>query len=230
MADRKKTNKKGGFYIALCGAAVVVALVSYVGDLLGNDDTEPSEVQNIAFEDTDIYDEAEEEVSDTEYDVVVLEPETETEPEPEVAETAKKEEAEEFLPSMPAGGKVIAEFSSKTPVFYEKLGDWRNHNGIDIEAEVGEDIYICESGIVEKIYKNNLGGCILVDHKNGYKSLYANLGQTDLVAEGDELYTGETIGRAGEPSLGDLTAVPHVHFELYYNGKAIDPLSKIVVG
>lgn len=229
MKDRKKMNKKGGFYIALCAVAVVVALVSYVSDILGNNDTQPEEVQKIAFEDTDIYDEPENEANDDEYDVVVLEPEIEPEPAPEVAQTAANEEVDEFLPSMPASGKVIAEFSNKAPVFYEKLGDWRNHNGIDIEAEVGEDIYICETGVIEKIYKNNLGGCILVDHQNGYKSLYANLGQIDLVAVGDELNTGETIARAGEPALGDLTAVPHVHFELYYEGKAIDPLTKISV-
>ncbi len=228
MKDRKKTNKKGGFYIALCAAAVVVALVSYVSDLLKNDEVQPTEEQKIAFEEPDIYDEPDQETNEAKYDVVVLEPETV--PDPEIVETAKKEEVDEFLPNMPAPGRVIAEFSNKTPVFYEKLGDWRNHNGIDIEAEVGEDIYVCETGVVEEIYRNNLGGCILVDHQNGYKSLYANLGQIDLVAVGDELNTGETIARAGEPSLGDLTAVPHVHFELYYGGKAIDPLTKISVG
>ena len=233
MKDKKKTNNKGGFYIALCGCAVLVALMSYVGNIIGNNRKVPDDNEEIVFEIPET-DESEElpvvgVEEDAEYDLVIVEPEPEPTPEPEVQETAKKLTVSEFLPAIPAPGKVIAEFSKKTPVYYEKLGDWRNHNGIDIEAEVGDDVYICEDGVVEKIYKNSLGGCILVDHRNGYKSLYANLGEVNLVAEGDELFTGETIGRVGEPSLGDLSNVPHLHFDLYYEGKAIDPFSKIKI-
>ncbi len=225
MKDKKRGNVGGGFYIALCVSAVVVALISYVGNAVGGNKKSP-EPQKLAMEDIQKLPEFPEKKI-VEPDIITLEPEPE--PEPQLAQTAAEEEVYEFLPAMPAAGKVIAEFSNKTPVLFERFGDWRTHNGIDIEAEVGEDVYVCESGVIEKIYRNNLGGCVLVDHKNGYKSLYANLGQIDLVAVGDEVYTGETIGRAGEASLGDLSAVPHVHFELYYEGKAIDPLSKITV-
>lgn len=231
MKNNKKTNKKGGFYIALCSCAVVVATVSYVSDLLGKDNKVSNEPKSIALESNDPEPEkiTEKENAGAEHDVIILEPEIEPEPEPETATTAVHEEVNEFLPVLPAPGKIIAEFSNQTPIFHERLGDWRTHNGIDIEAAVGDDVYVCETGVVEKIYKNNLGGCILVDHQNGYKSLYANLGQIDLVAVGDELHTGETIGRVGEASLGDITAAPHIHFEMYYNGKAIDPLEKVAV-
>ena len=74
-----------------------------------------------------------------------------------------------------------------------------------------------------------MGGCILVDHENGYKSLYACLGEIDLVNVGDRLSMGETIGRVGDTAVGDLVTEPHVHFEMYREGIAIDPLDIITI-
>ncbi len=229
--NSKKLGKNGGFYIALCGCAVVVALVSYVGEIIKGTDEVPNP-QNIALEDDfssdyeniSLY---EDEEDSSELDVVTIEPEEEviilTE------ETAANEEVYEFMPALPVPGKVLAEFSGEKLVHYERLGDWRTHTGIDLLAEVGDDVYLCEDGVVEKIYQNNLGGSILVDHKNGYKSLYAGLGETDLVNVGDELHAGETIGRVGEAPVGDLIKDAHVHFEIYHEGKAINPLDIITI-
>lgn len=237
MKDKKKLGKNGGFYIALCGCAVVVALMSYVGNMMKGEEELP-QPENIAFDDVeeydfesyteDIYEEAE---TTSEPEIVVVEPEPELEIEPaeQTEETAANEEVDEFLPALPVSGKVTADFSGDTLVYYEKLDDWRTHSGIDIAANVGDDVYICESGVVEKIYNNNMGGCILVDHKNGYKSLYANLGEINLVNVGDELVAGETIGRVGETAVGDKTAEPHVHFELQHEGKAVNPLDIITI-
>ena len=69
----------------------------------------------------------------------------------------------------------------------------------------------------------------MIDHQNGYKSLYANLGEIDLVNEGDKLYAGETIARVGESAVGDYISEPHVHFELHHEGKSINPLDVITI-
>ncbi len=232
MKNMKKLGKNGGFYIALCGCAAVVALVGYVGDLMKNKDT-AEKPENIAMENFVDYEDLDEppiaaqQEEKQEPEVVVIEPEPETTQPAE--ETAAKEEVDEFLPIMPASGKVVAEFSGGELVKFEKLGDWRTHSGIDIEAKEGDDAYVCENGVVEKIYSNNMGGCILIDHQNGYKSLYANLGETDLVNVGDELHCGETVGRVGTTAVGDLTDGAHLHFEMYKDDKAINPLEIITV-
>lgn len=147
----------------------------------------------------------------------------------EVEMTAAEGEADEFLPMMPATGKVLEEFSGDNLVYYETLDDRRVHSGIDIEAEIGSDVYASEDGVVEKIYSNNLGVCILVDHKNEYKSLYANLDESNLVCEGDEVCAGQTIGRVGENAVGDKTAKPHVHFEMHYKNQPVNPLDIITI-
>lgn len=242
MKNKKKLGKNGGFYIALCGCAVVVAVMSYVGDVIKEGQEFP-ETENIALNDISDYEFSndEEETVQEEYEtvseneVIVIEPEEETEEAPEqeeimdVQETAAKEEIDEFLPALPVPGKVIAEFSGQELVLFEKLDDWRSHGGIDIAAEVGDDVYVCESGVVEKIFTNNMGGCILVDHENGYKSLYGSIGEINLVTEGDRLVAGETVGRVGDAAVGDMADKPHVHFELHFEGKPVNPLDIITI-
>lgn len=241
---KRKPGKNGGFYIALCGCAVVVALMSYVGNMMKGENDLP-EMNDIALNDIDSeidsefesYEEEESEVESeevTEPEVIVIESETAKEEEIpeeeiEVEMTAAAEEIEEFMPALPVSGKVLADFSGENLVFYEGLEDWRTHPGIDLEAKVGDDVYLCEDGVVEKIYSNNMGGCILIDHQNGYKSLYANLGEIDLVNVGDRLYAGETIARVGETAVGDYVTEPHVHFELHHEGKSINPLDVITI-
>ncbi len=233
MKDKKKKN--GSFYIALSVCAVMIALMSYVGNTMKKGDEIDTEIALDNIEKS--YDE---ELSEIDYEEI-LEPEApeneekdiididEVEVPVEAEETAAEEIVDEFLPGLPSSGRILSSFSGGQLVYYETLDDWRSHQGVDIEARVGEDVYICESGVVEKIYSNNMGGCILVDHENGYKSLYACLGETNLVNVGDRLSMGETIGRVGDTAVGDLVTTPHVHFEMYREGIAIDPLDIITI-
>ena len=64
------------------------------------------------------------------------------------------------------------------------------------------------------------GNTIIVDHGNGYASLYAHQSGFE-VKEGDYVKTGQHIGNVG--STGMSTG-PHLHFELRENGSVIDPL------
>lgn len=229
MKDKKKKN--GSFYIALSVCAVMVAIMSYVGNTMKNSDEINPEIALDNIEKS-----FDEELSEIDYQEILEEPEVIEEidvieiDEPEVVEETNVEEiVDEFLPSLPTSGKILSSFSGGQLVYYEKLDDWRSHQGIDIEAKVGEDVYACESGVVERIYQNNMGGCILIDHENGYKSLYSCLGEIDLVNVGDKLSMGETVGRVGDTAVGDLADEAHVHFEMYREGIAIDPLDIITI-
>lgn len=237
MKKNKKLGKNGGFYIALCSCAVVVALVSYADEIIKDKDNDTPKNQNIALETEQDFNYEnfaenlyEEETFEnfSEPEIIVIEPDNDVIIEAEET-SGSSDDVYEFMPALPVPGKVLAEFSGANLVKYERLGDWRTHSGIDIQANTGDDVYLCEDGVVEKIYQNNLGGCILVDHKNGYKSLYAGLGEIDLVNVGDELHSGETIGRVGESAVGDLTNEPHVHFEIHHDSKPINPLDIITI-
>jgi murein DD-endopeptidase MepM/ murein hydrolase activator NlpD len=63
------------------------------------------------------------------------------------------------------------------------------------------------------------GNRIIVDHNNGYQTLYGHLSQIS-VAVGQAVSRGQTIGRMG--STGRSTG-PHLHFEVRQGGRQLNP-------
>ena len=101
------------------------------------------------------------------------------------------------------------------------LGYSRLHGGIDIGGRAGQPIWAVKEGVVIMARANGgYGNTIIVDHGNGYASLYAHQSGFE-VKEGDYVKTGQHIGNVG--STGMSTG-PHLHFELRENGSVIDPL------
>lgn len=87
-----------------------------------------------------------------------------------------------------------------------------NHRGIDIGGVIGDIIYSVDAGVV--VYSgwnnNGYGNLIIVDHGNGWQSVYAHLDQM-LKGCGDPVSQGEQIATMG--STGNSSG-PHLHFEL----------------
>lgn len=97
------------------------------------------------------------------------------------------------------------------------------HNGLDYAGRMGYDIYAADSGVI--IYSGwstrGYGNTIVIDHGNGYLSLYAHLMDGGMIqACGVEVYAGQLIGYMG--STGQSTG-PHLHFEIRYNGSPVNP-------
>lgn len=87
-----------------------------------------------------------------------------------------------------------------------------NHRGIDVAGRIGNPIYSVDAGVI--VYsnwnENGYGNLIVVDHGNGWQSVYAHLSDFAKFC-GDNVDQGETIGYMG--STGNSTG-PHLHFEL----------------
>ncbi len=98
---------------------------------------------------------------------------------------------------------------------------WGGHLALDFAAATGDPIYATDSGLV--VYSGAVGGgygiMVMIDHGNGYQSLYAHLSAT-TVRCGASVGQGAVIGRAG--STGNSTG-PHLHFEIRYFGGFINP-------
>ena len=98
---------------------------------------------------------------------------------------------------------------------------WSGHLGIDIAAGEGAAIYAADSGVV--VYAGAIGGgygnMVMIDHGNGYHSLYAHLSVISVYC-GQSVYQGSLIGLAG--STGNSTGA-HLHFEIRLNGGFINP-------
>lgn len=99
-------------------------------------------------------------------------------------------------------------------------GELKNHNGMDIASNMGTTVYAADGGtIVLAEWYGGYGNCIMIDHGNGYKTLYGHLSYIG-VSEGQAVRQGDAIGQVG--STGNSTG-PHLHFEVYSNGTRIDP-------
>jgi murein DD-endopeptidase MepM/ murein hydrolase activator NlpD len=99
-------------------------------------------------------------------------------------------------------------------------GGSKMHKGIDFSANRGTRILSSDSGVVKYSgWKGGYGYTVIVDHQNGYETLYAHCSK--LIADvGDNVNRGDLIAEVG--STGASTG-NHLHFEIQKNGVAIDP-------
>lgn len=105
----------------------------------------------------------------------------------------------------------------KASSFY---GDGRNHKGIDICAPSGTDIYAVADGtVIQAGWDGNYGYCVIIEHSNGMRTLYAHSKQL-LCKAGDKVSQGEVIALVG--TTGQSTG-NHLHFEVIVGGKYVDP-------
>lgn len=98
----------------------------------------------------------------------------------------------------------------------------RMHQGIDIARPSNRSILAADNGVVVTAgHTGGYGNRIIIDHNNGYRTLYAHLSSIN-VRPGQTVSAGSKIGVMG--ATGNSTGV-HLHFEVTKNGSLINPLS-----
>ena len=99
---------------------------------------------------------------------------------------------------------------------------WSGHPGIDIAAGFGVPVWAASAGtvtIAQGGWNGGYGNVVMIDHNNGYLTVYGHLSQINVSAC-ESVSAGQGIGLAG--STGNSTG-PHLHFEIRQNGVAVDP-------
>jgi septal ring factor EnvC (AmiA/AmiB activator) len=118
----------------------------------------------------------------------------------------------------PAKGTIIKEYGEQKSDQYKVS---LKNNGIDIGIEIGSDVIAVEDGVVAFAeWYNGAGKLIVVDHQNGFHSLYSHNSKL-LVSKGDVIARNQVIALSGMTGTAD---VPSVHFELRKRGTPVDPL------
>ena len=117
----------------------------------------------------------------------------------------------------PVNGSITSKYGVREEIFKE-IGNY--HTGLDIANKLGTDIKSATSGKVVKVEQNNkyYGKTIEIE-SNGVIFKYAHLNEI-LVENGKQINQGDLIGKMG--STGYSTG-PHLHFEVRYNSKTVDP-------
>lgn len=102
------------------------------------------------------------------------------------------------------------------------IGGWPDvHRGVDLDVPTGTAIGAMAGGQVRFAgVMRGFGNVVWLDHGGTILTVYAHLSEI-RVREGDRVRGGDVIGLSG--ASGDVTA-PHLHFEVWRFGRAIDPI------
>lgn len=125
------------------------------------------------------------------------------------------------------GGPVVAQGKFQWPSSRRAISGWTFHDprnpghiGLDIAAQMWDPIVAVADGVVVFAeWGGGYGNLVIVEHADGWRSYYAHLSEI-VVGVGQEVRQGELLGGAG--STGYSTG-PHLHFELRYGGRPVDP-------
>jgi murein DD-endopeptidase MepM/ murein hydrolase activator NlpD len=115
----------------------------------------------------------------------------------------------------------IVFFAPLTGFISQKFDPNSKHFAIDIVAKTGSPIKaIADGTVIFSGWTTETGYVILLKHPNNYISVYKHNGNL-LKQQGDFVESGEAIASVG--SSGELTTGPHLHFELWSDGYAVNP-------
>lgn len=222
MSDNKRRDRSvngKGYYIALILCAAAIGISGYLYQ------KNSPEAEEVVLRETEplivVMDPAPE-------DVPVIAP-RETEPMitlPEaLRETAPQQAEKKSLTVMsPVVGVEIMPYSVEALSYNETTRDWRVHDGVDLAAEEGTEVFAAADGRVYTTYEDdNLGTTVVIVHDGGYTTRYASLREDILVKPGDQVCMGDTLGYVGTTALVESVMGPHVHFSVSFRDTPMDP-------
>jgi murein DD-endopeptidase MepM/ murein hydrolase activator NlpD len=124
----------------------------------------------------------------------------------------------------PANGSVISPFG------VARGGGARSHEGIDIAAPLGAQIVAAAAGRVFKAgqISRNAGLGVEIDHGGGLITKYFHASRV-LVGVGQQMSAGQIVAQVGQTGNAQGTT-PHLHFEVWANGRAVDPQTVLQSG
>lgn len=125
---------------------------------------------------------------------------------------------------MPVEGEIVKHYGKDKLIYSETLKEWTTHLGIDIKADKTTVVKAASDGVVKSI-KNDprYGLTVVVEHQNGFTSVYSNLLTAEFVVVGENVKVGQTLGTVGNSATFEILDDSHLHFEILKDGVAIDP-------
>lgn len=141
-----------------------------------------------------------------------------------VEDKPKEEKKQDPTFVKPVDGEIMKEFAQDNLVYSETLKEWITHNGIDIKADKTTIVKASSDGIIKSI-KNDprFGITVIIEHNNGYETIYSNLLTAEFVKEQEEVKQGQTIGTVGNTAMFEIADESHLHFEILKDNQYLNP-------
>lgn len=142
----------------------------------------------------------------------------------EIEEQPQEEVKKKLAFAYPVDGEILRDFAMEELIFSETLDEWTVHQGLDIKASRTTVVKAAEEGTVTAI-KNDprFGLTVIIEHQDGFKTVYSNLLTTEFVVEDEKVEKGQSIGTIGNSAVFEIADEPHLHFEMLKNGEYVDP-------
>ena len=134
------------------------------------------------------------------------------------------ENSKELNFEKPVDGEIVKEYAKDNLIYSNTLQEWTTHLGIDIKADKTTVVKSAEAGKVKSI-KNDprYGLTIVIEHDNGYQTVYSNLLSSEFVVEGEKVEKGQSIGTVGNTAAFEIADEAHLHFEILKDSIQVDP-------
>lgn len=141
------------------------------------------------------------------------------------AATAQVQDSTPELYVFPLSNTVQKSYSVEMPLYSDTMGDWRLHTGVDFAGKEGQKVKAMARGTIASVTEDSIWGKkVVIDHGVGVESHY--YGVHSKLEEGDTVEAGSLIGTLAEIPC-ELAQSPHLHLEVYVDGKPVDPVSVI---
>ncbi len=117
------------------------------------------------------------------------------------------------------GGRITSPYGARR---HPILGYVRMHSGIDFGAPWGSPIFAVSDGVVSFAGRHGgHGNYVRLEHGGGLGTGYGHMSRI-AVSPGTKVSAGQVIGYVGSTGL---STGPHLHYELYQNGRTVNPMS-----
>ncbi|KAA3618336.1 MAG: M23 family metallopeptidase [Calditrichaeota bacterium] len=131
----------------------------------------------------------------------------------------KKQDSIRYVPSLKPvlDGRISSSFGMRNHPRYKVR---KHHEGLDLSAPRGTPIYASADGVVKKAgWGGGYGKMVVIDHKFGYETRFGHMSKY-VVRAGQTIKRGQKIGEVGNTGV---STAPHLHYEVRYEGKALNP-------
>lgn len=124
----------------------------------------------------------------------------------------------------PVEGEKIKDYSKDNLVYSNTLEEWTTHMGIDFASEKTDIVKASADGKIKSI-KNDprYGLTVVIEHANGFESIYSSLLTAEFVTVGEQVSQGQTIATVGNTATFEISDETHLHFEIKKDGENVDP-------
>lgn len=259
--QKNKSNllKKEGFYvvlfICLCVVAVIAVYISKTNSLKQNPEVAKKETTKVEekMQDAQQVKKEEEAVATMKNAKKEEAAKKDTKEKSESKKEESKENSKEndketsakkatISLTMPVKGEVIKQFSKQEMQYTKSLDLWETHEAVNIGCSLGDEVKSAAKGKVVEIYndekveksrKSGYGLTVVIEHENGFRTVYANLADNVKVKKGETVNQGAVIGVVGDTSVREAVKDngPHLHFGLLQKKdkdyETVDPLNYI---